>query len=50
MKNRSSLMIFDLGRDLKEGPVCTIWFKTALPHGLHGCFSPDSSVKTSCFC
>jgi all-trans-8'-apo-beta-carotenal 15,15'-oxygenase len=50
VKDRSSLMVFDLERDLKEGPVCTLWLKTALPHGLHGCFAPDGSVQTSCFC
>ena len=50
VRDRSSLMVFDLERELKEGPVCTVWLKTALPHGLHGCFSPDTSVETSCFC
>ena len=50
VKDRSSLVVFDLERDLKEGPVCSIWLKTALPHGLHGCFAPDISVQTSCFC
>ena len=50
VKDRSSLMVFDLERDLKEGPVCTLWLKTALPHGLHGCFAPDGSVQKSCFC
>mmetsp|Transcript_19151 Transcript_19151/g.41479 ORF Transcript_19151/g.41479 Transcript_19151/m.41479 type:complete len:1093 (+) Transcript_19151:196-3474(+) len=50
VEDKSAIMVFDLARELKEGPVCTIWLKTALPHGLHGCFSPDSSVKTSYFC
>ncbi len=50
VKDRSALMVCDLERELKAGPVATIWLKSALPHGLHGCFSPDSSVKTSCFC
>ncbi len=50
VKDRSSLMVFDLERELREGPVCALWLKTALPHGLHGCFAPDSSVQTSCFC
>lgn len=50
VKQKSSLVVFDLERELREGPVCTIWLKTALPHGLHGCFSPDPSVQTSCFC
>jgi len=49
VKDRSSVMVFDLEKDLKEGPVATIWLKTALPHGLHGCFSADSA-QTSCFC
>ena len=50
VKDQSSLMIFDLERELKDGPVCTLWLKTALPHGLHGCFAPDTTVTTSCFC
>jgi len=50
VRDQSCLMVFDLGNDLKDGPVCTIWLKTALPHGLHGCFSPDIDVNTSCFC
>ncbi|KAL7535303.1 hypothetical protein ACHAXR_006402 [Thalassiosira sp. AJA248-18] len=50
VKDKSCLMVFDLEKDLKEGPVCTLWLKTALPHGLHGCFAPDPSVQTSCFC
>jgi all-trans-8'-apo-beta-carotenal 15,15'-oxygenase len=50
VRDQSSLMVFDLERELKQGPVCKIWLKTALPHGLHGCFAPDSSVQTSCFC
>jgi len=50
VKDRSALMIFDLENELKAGPVATIWLKSALPHGLHGCFSPDSFVRTSCFC
>mmetsp|Transcript_31045 Transcript_31045/g.65693 ORF Transcript_31045/g.65693 Transcript_31045/m.65693 type:complete len:716 (-) Transcript_31045:888-3035(-) len=50
VRDQSSLMVFDLERELKKGPVCTIWLKTALPHGLHGCFAPDPSVQTSWFC
>ena len=49
VRDRSSLLVFDLEKELKDGPVATIWLKTALPHGLHGCFS-DSTVKTSSFC
>ena len=50
VEDRSSIMVFDLEKDLKEGPVAQLWLKTALPHGLHGCFSPDASVQTSSFC
>lgn len=50
VRDQSSLMVFDLEMDLKRGPICTIWLKTALPHGLHGCFSPDTSARTSYFC
>ena len=50
VKDKSSVVIFDLEKELNEGPVCTVWLKTALPHGLHGCFSPDDSAQTSYFC
>lgn len=50
VEDRSSLVVFDLERELKEGPVCTVWLKTALPHGLHGCWSPDDTARTSSFC
>mmetsp|Transcript_18596 Transcript_18596/g.41416 ORF Transcript_18596/g.41416 Transcript_18596/m.41416 type:complete len:707 (+) Transcript_18596:112-2232(+) len=48
-EDKSSLWVFDLERDLRDGPVARIWLKTALPHGLHGCFTQDS-LQTSCFC
>jgi len=50
VKDKGCIMVFDLERELKEGPVCTVWLNTALPHGLHGCFAPDPSVQSSCFC
>lgn len=50
VEDKSSIMVFDLEKDMKEGPVCRLWLKSALPHGLHGCFAPDTSVQTSCFC
>ena len=49
VKNRSFLAIFDLQRPLKEGPVCRLWMKSSVPHGLHGCFS-DANGKSSYFC
>ena len=48
-KDKSSLWVFDLERDLRDGPLTKIWLKTALPHGLHGCFTQDF-LQTSCFC
>jgi all-trans-8'-apo-beta-carotenal 15,15'-oxygenase len=50
VKDRSSLVVFDLERELKKGPVCTLWLKTALPHGLHGSFDPSSTCQSSYFC
>ncbi|EOD18175.1 hypothetical protein EMIHUDRAFT_447970 [Emiliania huxleyi CCMP1516] len=34
---RSCLAILD-GDDLESGPVCRLWLRQAVPHGLHGCF------------
>ena len=49
-KERNFLAIFDLERDLKEGPVCRLYFKSGIPHGLHGCFQSADSPQTSVFC
>ena len=50
VENRSFLSVFDLERDLKEGPICKLWLKSAIPHGLHGCFAADGPGKSSIFC
>ena len=50
VKDKSALAIFDLKRDLKEGPVCILWLKSAIPHGLHGCFAKDGGGSSSVFC
>jgi carotenoid cleavage dioxygenase-like enzyme len=47
---KNFLTIFDLERDLKEGPVAKVWLKSGVPHGIHGCFSKDSSGGPSVFC
>ena len=44
------LAIFDLERNLKEGPVCKIWLQSGVPHGLHGCFAQDGKGGRSVFC
>jgi carotenoid cleavage dioxygenase-like enzyme len=49
-RDRSGVSIFDLERDLKEGPVCILWFKSSIPHGLHGCFALEGDSSTSVFC
>jgi carotenoid cleavage dioxygenase-like enzyme len=49
-KKKNFLTIFDLERDLKEGPLAKIWLKSGVPHGIHGCFSKDSSGGPSVFC
>jgi all-trans-8'-apo-beta-carotenal 15,15'-oxygenase len=48
-RRRDFLAIFDLERDLRDGPVAKIWLKSSLPHGLHGCFA-DENLSTSVFC
>jgi all-trans-8'-apo-beta-carotenal 15,15'-oxygenase len=50
VRNRSFVAIFDLKRPLTAGPVCRLWLKSAVPHGLHGCFDPGSDATTSYFC
>ena len=49
-RDNSFLAVFDLERPLADGPVCKLWFKGSIPHGLHGCFDPNSDGKTSYFC
>ena len=39
-KGQSCLAILD-GDDLGAGPVCRLWLEQAVPHGLHGCFTPE---------
>jgi carotenoid cleavage dioxygenase-like enzyme len=50
VKARNFLAIFDLERDLREGPVCKIWLKSGVPHGVHGCFAEDGEGGPSVFC
>ena len=50
VKDKAGLAIFDLERDLKDGPVSTLWLKSGVPHGLHGCFAADDSGSSSVFC
>ena len=39
-KGRSSLCILDAAA-VNDGPLCRLWLNEAVPHGLHGCFSPE---------
>jgi all-trans-8'-apo-beta-carotenal 15,15'-oxygenase len=48
-RKRDFLAIFDLERDLREGPVCRLYLKSGVPHGLHGCFAAADG-KSSIFC
>jgi all-trans-8'-apo-beta-carotenal 15,15'-oxygenase len=50
VKQRNFLAIFDLEKDLREGPVCKVWLKSGVPHGVHGCFAEDGNGGTSVFC
>lgn len=49
-KQKNFLAIFDLERDLKEGPISKIWLKSGVPHGIHGCFAKDNHGGASVFC
>lgn len=48
--NKAGVAIFDLEKELKDGPVATLWLKSSVPHGLHGCFAPDECGSPSVFC
>jgi all-trans-8'-apo-beta-carotenal 15,15'-oxygenase len=50
VRDRSAVAIFDLERDLKEGPVAMMMLKSSVPHGLHGCFAKDENGSSSVFC
>lgn len=50
VEDRSGLAIFDLERNLKEGPVAKMYLKSGVPHGLHGCFVPQEGNLSSVFC
>lgn len=50
VSDKTFISVFDLERPLREGPVCNLWLKTNVPHGLHGCFDPKSDLVTSFFC
>ena len=50
VEDKSYLAVFDLERELRKGPVCKVWLKNAVPHGLHGCFAPNGGGRPSYFC
>jgi len=50
VKKKNFLAIFDLEKELKEGPVAKVWLKSGVPHGLHGCFARGSKGESSVFC
>ena len=50
VEDRSGVAVFDLEKDLKEGPVAMMWLKSSVPHGLHGCFAEDMNGSSSVFC
>lgn len=50
VEQRSFLAVFDLQKDLSLGPVCKLWLKSHIPHGLHGCFAAEGPGTASVFC
>jgi all-trans-8'-apo-beta-carotenal 15,15'-oxygenase len=48
--HRTFVSVFDLKLPLRNGPVANLWLKNHVPHGLHGCFDPNSDLNTSYFC
>lgn len=49
VRDKSYVAVFDLERDMRQGPVCRIWLKSHIPHGIHGCFAPDGPGRSSVF-
>ena len=39
-RGRTALCIFEAA-NVSKGPVCRVWLRGHLPHGLHGSWSPD---------
>jgi carotenoid cleavage dioxygenase-like enzyme len=39
VSERSCVGVID-GENLTAGPICRMWLNHALPHSLHGCFTP----------
>jgi len=37
---KSALAILD-GDNIEAGPICQLWLKSFVPHGLHGCFTRE---------
>ena len=37
---RSCLAILN-GDDIEAGPVCQLWLRSFVPHGLHGSYTPE---------
>lgn len=50
VRDKSFVAVFDLEKNLHEGPVCQLWLKSAVPHGLHGCFASNEEIRSSWFC
>jgi all-trans-8'-apo-beta-carotenal 15,15'-oxygenase len=50
VRQKSALAIFDLKRKLRDGPICMLWLKSHIPHGLHGCFAHKGGGSKSTFC
>ncbi len=50
VRDKAGVAVFDLEKNLKDGPVATLWMKSSIPHGLHGCFSNEDDKSSSVFC
>ncbi|GMI30879.1 hypothetical protein TrRE_jg2205, partial [Triparma retinervis] len=46
-KDGAFLAVFDLARELSEGPVCEIECPFAIPHGLHGSWGGEGEESSS---
>ena len=50
VKDKAGVSIFDLEKEVRDGPVAILWLKSSVPHGLHGCFTSDEKGSSSVFC
>lgn len=50
VKDRAGIAICDLEKELKDGPVATLWLNSTVLHGLHDCLALNNAGSLSVLC